>query len=580
LNPVLHSGRWTGVRRTLSATALALALAGTGAAAASSAVSPSDGTSSDKLFQKIRAAAEKQGYVSKSVDRKASGPSTPTATPQIIGGSQTTIGAAPYMLQLWYSNDATGETIFCAGTLVAPNKVMTAAHCVSGLDWIKNGLVLGGSATLLDENAKQALVKRQWVNPRYNPSTTDNDVAVLTLDRTLPLSTAKIAANTDSALYTAGTNATVYGWGLTGSGPDATQPDVLKQATLPLQSDATCDDALKASLGEDMFANGHMVCAGPVSTGDDATTTTTCSGDSGGPLVVNGRVAGIVSWGVAEYASDGSVAKYCGSAGTYPVFTKVSAYTGVTLARVNDTDWSGDGQADVFARYKSGGTARVYKGSKLTSSSSAGSGWGSFNKVLQTDLNRDGVVDYIGRTTSGTLYWRHKSGSSMVNTKLTSGWSTVKQIIAPGDVTGDALPDLMTVTSKGYLYVYPGKGNGTFGSGKYLGSGWLSYAQVAGHGDYTGDGRPDLIARTSGGATYLFPCSTTGTFGSRKLVSSSALKYANAIVAPGDVNGDGNADLVTRTSSGTLWLYKGYGNGTFTSAVKTATGVNSYNLFG
>lgn len=69
-------------------------------------------------------------------------------------------------------------------------------------------------------------------------------------------------------------------------------------------------------------------------------------------------------------------------------------------------------------------------------------------------------------------------------------------------------------------------------------------------------------------------------FGSRKLVSSSALKYANALVAPGDVNGDGNADLVTRTSSGTLWLYKGYRNGTFTSAVETATGANSYNLFG
>ncbi|MGI8333315.1 trypsin-like serine protease [Actinomadura scrupuli] len=516
----------------------------------------------------------------KSVVRKPSARSTSTVTPQIIGGSQTTIGAAPYMLQLWYSNAASGEATFCAGTLVAPNKVMTAAHCVYGMDWYNNGVVLGGTATLLDDNAKVALVKRQWVNPGYNPSSIDNDVAVLTLDRTLPLATAKIAANTDSALYAAGTNATVYGWGLTSSGPDGNLSDVLKQATLPIEADATCDAALSASLGQDLFVNGHMVCAGPASTGDDTTTTTTCVGDSGGPLVVNGRVAGIVSWGVSEVASDGGVLKYCGSSGTYPVFTKVSAYTGVTLARVNDADWSGDGRADVFARYKTGGTARVYKGVTLTTSSSAGSGWGSFNKVLQTDLNRDGVVDYIVRTTSGALYWRHKYGSTMYNTKLSSYWSTVKQIIAPGDVTGDALPDLLSVNSSGYLYVYPGKGNGTFGSAKKLGTGWLSYAQVVGHGDYTGDGRPDLIARTSGGAAYLFPSSTTGTFGTRKLLSSSALKSATGIAATGDVNGDGKSDLVTRSSTGTLWLYKGSGYGTFASPVKAATGVNSFNLFG
>jgi secreted trypsin-like serine protease len=579
LNPALRSGRRTGVRRALSATTLALALAGTGAATASSAVAVSDGTTPDKLFQQIRAAAEKQGYVPKSVVREPSARSTPTATPQIIGGSQTTIAAAPYMLQLWYSVDA-NNAIFCAGTLVAPNKVMTAAHCVYGMDWHNQGVVIGGTATLADQNATPVAIKRQWVNPGYKPSSTDNDVAVLTLDRALPFSTAKIAANTDSALYAAGSNATVYGWGLTTSGPDGNLSDVLKQATLPLQTDATCDAALSASLGQDFFVGGHMVCAGPVSTGDDATTTTTCVGDSGGPLVVNGRVVGIVSWGVSENAADGTVSKYCGSAGTYPVFTKVSAYTGVTLARVGDTDWSGDGQADVFARYKTGGTAKVYKGATLTTSSSAGSGWGSFNKVLQTDLNRDGVVDYIMRTTSGALYWRHKSGSTMVNTKVSSYWGTVKQTITPGDVTGDALPDLMSVTSSGYLYVHPGKGNGTFGTAKRLGTGWLSYAQVVGHGDYTGDGRPDLIARTSGGATYLFPSSTTGTFGSRKLLSNSALKTATAIVATGDVNGDGKADLVTRTATGTLLLFKGNGNGTFASAVKAATGTNSFNLFG
>jgi hypothetical protein len=90
------------------------------------------------------------------------------------------------------------------------------------------------------------------------------------------------------------------------------------------------------------------------------------------------------------------------------------------------------------------------------------------------------------------------------------------------------------------------------------------------------------VGRTSAGALYLHPGSTTGTyaFGSRKLVSKTVFKSATAPAAVGDVNSDGKADLVTRTGSGALWLHKGKGDGTFSTAVKGATGLNSFNLFG
>ncbi|WP_203881972.1 trypsin-like serine protease [Planotetraspora kaengkrachanensis] len=542
--------------------------------------------------QQVRAEAEKRGITRKSVrqgtatssTQESSALGTPAPRPQIVGGSATTISAAPYVVQLWYQDANRPDYVlfYCAGTLIAPNKVLTAAHCVSGLDWVHKGEVDGGVSTLSATNYKWALVKRQWVNPSYNKNTLDNDIAILTLDRPMPLSVAPIAMGSDAALYKAGTKATVFGWGTTTSAP-AGPSNVLKKATLPIQADSTCDAALRDPEAGDQFVNGHMICAGPPGTGTDSTTTSTCPGDSGGPLLVSGKVVGIVSWGVGiKDPATGEWIKNCGVKGTYPVFTRVNTYAGIARARTYDTDYTGDGNADVFARATKGGTARVYKGKTLATYSSVGSGYGSWNKMLQTDLNRDGLNDYIVRTTAGNLYWRHKSGSKTVNTKISSSYKTVKQIITPGDVTGDLKPDLMSVTSKGYLYVYGGKGNGTFVGAKRLSTGWLAYAQVIGHGDYTGDGRPDLIGRTSKGAVYVHPGNSKGTFfmGTRKLVSSTKFKTAKYFLSPGDVDGDGKSDIVTVLGNGYMYLYKGDGKGNFAGALRVRTGLKPYNLFG
>jgi hypothetical protein len=507
-------------------------------------------------------------------------PSDTTVTPKIVGGTETTIGKAPYLVQLFYL-DSADQLWFCNGALIAPNKVLTAAQCVYGrtLTNRDRAVILGGTTYHGDLDGSTRIgIKRQWVHPSYRPSGVAHDLAVLTLNGTLPYAPARTAFGSDSALYAAGVQATVYGWGVTGTARNGSgESDVLKAATLPMQADSTCDTALKDALGgQDAFAESVMTCAGRASTGDDSTTTTPCMSDAGAPLVVQGRIVGVFSWGIANSE------QWCGVKGTYPVFTQTGAYAGPTQARTFDTDFSGDGRADLFARQSSGGAAYAYKGAGLTTRSSAGSGWGGYNKVLQSDLNRDGVRDYVVRTTAGVVYWRHLSAGRWVNTRIATGWSGVRQITAPGDVSGDARPDLLTVDSAGRLWRHPGNGKGGFGSPVGLGSGWRTYAQVVAHGDFTGDGRPDLVGRTAAGALYLHPSSTTGTypFGTRRLVSATAFKPATALAAVGDVNGDGRADLVTRTGSGALWLHRGKGNGTFLAAVRGATGLNSFNLFG
>lgn len=290
--------------------------------------------------------AELRKRVVEAAKTRATPETKPKKTPFIIGGTETSISSAPWMVQLSYYDAASGDGYFCGGTLVAPNKVLTAAHCVAGLDWVNNGAVVVGATGLLDSaNGTVAGVWRQWNHPRYNADTIQNDIAVLTLDRPLEDQWTKLVQSNDTASYKAGTSATVYGWGLTSGAQDADLSATLRKVTLPLVSDSTCNTAMQSVLGEDDFVEGSMFCAGTPATGTDEGTKSTCSGDSGGPVIVGGRVVGVVSWGVSG----------CTAKGAYPVFTKVSSYVWAAQPRIDDTDLSFDGRADLLARTPSGG---------------------------------------------------------------------------------------------------------------------------------------------------------------------------------------------------------------------------------
>ena len=63
---------------------------------------------------------------------------------------------------------------------------------------------------------------------------------------------------------------------------------------------------------------------------------------------------------------------------------------------------------------------------------------------------------------------------SWTTTQIFDNWTTRTRILTPGDVTGDALPDLLSVDSAGALWIYPGKGTGSFGTRVKVGTGWNS----------------------------------------------------------------------------------------------------------
>ncbi|MEU2225655.1 serine protease [Streptomyces sp. NPDC018347] len=233
---------------------------------------------------------------------------TAGAAPQpIVGGTTTTTTAYPFTMQI---TDAS-QNQFCGGTLVAPRKVVTAAHCMVG-ETTGSVRVVGGRTYLNGTDGTVSRVGRIWINPGYTDATNGDDVAVLTLSTSMPYTAAKYVSSSQTGVYAAGTTARILGWGTTSENGGSSNQ--LRTATVPVVSDSSC----RSSYGSD-FVQSDMVCAGYTSGGVD-----TCQGDSGGPLLIGGVLAGITSWGEG-----------CAEAGYPGVYTRLTTFSDLVTAQVD-----------------------------------------------------------------------------------------------------------------------------------------------------------------------------------------------------------------------------------------------------
>lgn len=231
--------------------------------------------------------------------------------PKIIGGAETTIEENPYMVALTTPDGFQ----FCGGAIVAPHKILTAAHCTVDSQ-AADIVVVSGRTSLSQDEGETANVTNIWVNPNFDQNTMVNDSSVLTLDKDLTAAPVAIATPEDADLYAAGANSTVLGWGTDESGNTS---DVLKKVDVPVTADADCT----ASYNE-QFDPNTMVCAGLAEGGKDS-----CQGDSGGPLVgvaADGTIKeiGIVSWGQG-----------CAEPKFYGVYGRVAAMSDLIQEQIN-----------------------------------------------------------------------------------------------------------------------------------------------------------------------------------------------------------------------------------------------------
>ncbi|MFJ4918316.1 S1 family peptidase [Streptomyces sp. NPDC088725] len=232
----------------------------------------------------------------------------------VIGGGPAHIADSPWVVAL-SSRDRFGTARagqFCGGAVVAPTKVLTAAHCVSKdvLGGSENHVgdlkVIAGRDGLRGTDGKEVAVRSYKVDPAYDPRTNASDLAVLTLSEALPANYALEPAQSGDDASAPGTPAEVFGWGDTTG--NASYAYALRSAPVTVLADSECARAYPGGPGGRYDAS-TMLCAGDPRGGHDA-----CQGDSGGPLVARGRLIGLVSWGSG-----------CGQAQSPGVYTRVTA---------------------------------------------------------------------------------------------------------------------------------------------------------------------------------------------------------------------------------------------------------------
>ena len=194
----------------------------------------------------------------------------------IVGGEDAEAGEFPFVAKIIYG----GSHVGCTGSLIAPDKVLTAGHCVAGYTDVAVGF---GNTRALEPRYTAA---ERILHPEY--STQVNDIAILQLENAIAgIEPVRLLNLEEERQYapSGSTDGVAVGWGSTHPSGSGDLPSTLKRITnIPIYTAEDCrrvvaDLRSQGKKPEPASIHERVLCAGEENRAIG-------QGDSGGPLLV------------------------------------------------------------------------------------------------------------------------------------------------------------------------------------------------------------------------------------------------------------------------------------------------------
>jgi hypothetical protein len=242
-------------------------------------------------------------------------------------------------------------------------------------------------------------------------------------------------------------------------------------------------------------------------------------------------------------------------------------------------DFNGDKKTDLAVAAEGSNEVQVFLGQGYGRfTQSAALSVYEVGAVVAADFNGDGKIDIAASGENGTsIFLGNGDGTFTAGAQYTGFYGSCTMdfwpshpCFAAADFNNDGIPDLAgALWIQNEIFFLLGNGDGTFRPGPTIFVG--DAPQGLAVGDFNHDGNLDVAVSGYGGMITVYPGNGDGTFGTPVVLT---LPFGGlAGIAVGDVNGDGNLDIVVAGGSVSAGIYIFTGNGdlTFNPPVSLAT---------